>query len=321
MRDPSFKPDLSHCQGGSSSGVPCCNAGAALQSDCQVFDAFPGIRLISMNLPPNISFSTDFAKKEQVVEFGYILKGEANTFLHESPAASAKLTQRMAVTHYLPDVPVSFQVVPKPNIQMLGVDVQLDVLREMISGDEDACPRLARFLDSGGQPRFLELTKPPANQAVVVSQMMSCTFSGLTRALFLQSKVLEFLTLQMEALKDDGAVPFQGILTRNEEQRIRQARDLMKSRMADAPTMAELSDLTGLSFTQLKKGFKLVFGKSAFACLHEDRMERAYTLLHERNLNVSEVAWEVGYINVGHFGTAFRKLYGVRPKDFQMAGL
>ena len=48
-------------------------------------------------------------------------------------------------------------------------------------------------------------------------------------------------------------------------------------------------------------------------------MEKAYALLPQGRMNVSEVAWEVGYINVSHFGAAFRKQYGVNPKVFQVA--
>jgi AraC-like DNA-binding protein len=88
--------------------------------------------------------------------------------------------------------------------------------------------------------------------------------------------------------------------------------------MTNAPPLTELSAETGLSLSKLKKGFKIVFGKTAYACLHEDRMERAHSLLSERRLNVSQVAWEIGYINVGHFSTAFRKQFGIRPKEFQL---
>lgn len=286
----------------------------------QTFNAFPGISLVTLNLPEGARFSTDFVKEDQVFEFAYILNGKARAFLQGSPSASIEIASRSAVTHYLSRIPATFEVVPEPDIQMLGIEVRLEVLRKMLAGEEDACPRLVRVLESGSGARFFEFTEKNALQSAVAGQILSCPFTGLTRSLFLQAKVLEFLSIQLEALKNNGAAHLQGVLTRDEERRIRNARKLLRSRMADAPTLAELADLTGLSLTCLKKGFKLVFGKTAYACLHEDRMERAHALLSQRRMNVSEVAWEVGYINVGHFSTAFRKQFGIRPKGFQMAG-
>ncbi len=287
----------------------------------QRFTAFPGIDLITLTLPAGTCFSTDFIKEDRIFEFAYILRGMARTFLHESPSSTIEIAPKSAVVHYLPSVPAFFEVMPQPDIQMLGIEVQLDVLGRMLQGREDDCPRLARIIESGNAPRFFESTGPQAPQGVVASQILSCPFTGLTRCLFLQSKVLEFLSIHLETIKYNGSPRLQGLLTRNEEQRIRDARKMLSNRMIDPPTLAELSDLTGLNLTKLKKGFKLVFGKTAYACFLEDRMERAYALLSQGRMNVSQVAWEVGYINVSHFSTAFRKQYGVMPKAFQMAGL
>lgn len=285
------------------------------------FSAFPGINLITLSLPSGAAFSTDFIKEEQIFEFGYILNGTARTFLHESPSSTIELTPKSATTHYLPCTPATFEATPKPDIQMLGIEVHFEVMQQMLQGQEDDCPKLARIIESGDGARFFEATSARSSQTAVASQILSCPLSGLTRKLFLQSKVLEFLSIQLEAIKDNGTPQLQGLLTRNEEQRIRDARKILSSRMIDPPTLAELSDLIGLNLTKLKKGFKLVFGKTAYSCFLEDRLERAHTLLSRGSMNVSQVAWEVGYINVSHFSAAFRKQYGLSPKIFQMTGL
>ena len=287
----------------------------------QKFCAFPGIDLITLTLPAGTVFSTDFIKEDRIFEFAYIFSGTARAFLHGSPSTSIELTPKSATAHYLPFIPATFEATPKPDIQMLGIEVRFEVMQEMLQGREDACPKLARIIESGAGTRFFESTASRGPQVAVASQILSCPLTGLTRCLFLQSKVLEFLSIQFEAIKGNGTFQRQGLLTRNEEQRICDARKLLKSRMTAPPTLAELSDITGLNLTKLKKGFKLVFGKTAYACLHEDRMERAHALLSQGVMNVSEVAWEVGYINVSHFSAAFRKQYGMRPKSFQMIGL
>jgi len=304
-----------------SGTAPTGNPSQASLPGYQKRSVFPGINLITVSLPPGTAFSTDFIKEEHIFEFGYILSGTARTFLHESPSATIELTPKSAATHYLPCTPANFAAIPKPDIRMLGIEVHFAVMQQMLQGREDDCPKLARIIESGTGARFFEATGARSSQAAVASQIFSCPLKGLTRKLFLQAKVLEFLSIQLEAIKDNGTPQRQGVLTRNEEQRIRDARKILSSRMTDPPTLAELSDLTGLNLTKLKKGFKLVFGKTAYACFLEDRLERAHTLLSRGSMNVSQVAWEVGYINVSHFSAAFRKQYGVSPKTFQMAEL
>lgn len=158
-------------------------------------------------------------------------------------------------------------------------------------------------------------------QTAVVRQIFSCPFKGVVRSLFLQSKALELLSLQLAIFTGKALPVRQEVLTADEEERIRHARSILESEMTEAPNLLALSGRTGLSISKLKKGFMIVYGKTAYACLHQYRMERAHTLLSQHRMNVSNVAWEVGYINVGHFGTAFRKQFGVRPKEFQLAGI
>jgi AraC-like DNA-binding protein len=47
------------------------------------------------------------------------------------------------------------------------------------------------------------------------------------------------------------------------------------------------------------------------------RLQQAARLLKEdEKLNVSEVAYAVGYANLSHFSTAFHDMYGVSPTEY-----
>ncbi|MCR5179883.1 MAG: helix-turn-helix transcriptional regulator, partial [Bacteroidaceae bacterium] len=46
------------------------------------------------------------------------------------------------------------------------------------------------------------------------------------------------------------------------------------------------------------------------------RLEQAARLLRERKLNITQVAYSVGFSNLGYFSTVFRKHFGVSPRDF-----
>ena len=49
----------------------------------------------------------------------------------------------------------------------------------------------------------------------------------------------------------------------------------------------------------------------------DQRLEKAASLLLESNLNVSQVAAFVGYSKPSNFAAAFKKKYGVIPKNYK----
>ncbi|MBL4644065.1 MAG: helix-turn-helix transcriptional regulator, partial [Flavobacteriaceae bacterium] len=46
------------------------------------------------------------------------------------------------------------------------------------------------------------------------------------------------------------------------------------------------------------------------------RLKRARTLLKNRNINISEVAYSVGFSNPKYFSTSFKKYFGQSPSAF-----
>lgn len=60
-----------------------------------------------------------------------------------------------------------------------------------------------------------------------------------------------------------------------------------------------------------------MFGMSVHAYVIDQRLEKAAGLLLESNLNVSQVAALVGYSKPSNFAAAFKKKYGVIPKNYK----
>ena len=58
-----------------------------------------------------------------------------------------------------------------------------------------------------------------------------------------------------------------------------------------------------------------MFGTTIFGHLHTQRMEQARRFLQEGKMNVTEVAYEVGYSSLSQFARAFKKQFGAKPSD------
>ena len=72
-----------------------------------------------------------------------------------------------------------------------------------------------------------------------------------------------------------------------------------------------------ISTSKLTKGFSSLFGTSVHAYVIDQRLEKAASLLLESNLNVSQVAILVGYSKASNFAAAFKRKYGVNPKNYK----
>jgi len=87
--------------------------------------------------------------------------------------------------------------------------------------------------------------------------------------------------------------------------------------MVDPPSLLTLAHRVGLNDFKLKRGFREVYQTTVFGYVRMLRMEKALSLLEAGEMNVGEVASATGYSNFGHFSEAFRKRFGVSPRDFK----
>jgi len=69
----------------------------------------------------------------------------------------------------------------------------------------------------------------------------------------------------------------------------------------------------GLNDFKLKKGFPQIYGTSIYKYLLHHRFDQARHLLEEGRMNVSEVAYAIGYSKLDHFYRSFKKRFGITP--------
>lgn len=138
--------------------------------------------------------------------------------------------------------------------------------------------------------------------------------------LMLHAAALEFLSWHLRSYaRRDGGDATAGTVSPRDRKLLLAAREMLLRDLGDPPTIAELARATGLNQLKLKRGFKALFGLSVYALFQRERMAHARALLHRHG--VTETAMMVGYSNVSHFSTAFRKQYGVLPRDARRGAL
>jgi AraC-like DNA-binding protein len=99
---------------------------------------------------------------------------------------------------------------------------------------------------------------------------------------------------------------------------VRAARDRLGDDLANAPTLADLATLTGLSRFQVLRRFAQVYGQPPHAWLRSARVERARQLIRN-GMTLSFAAATTGFADQSHMTRAFASHLGYTPGVWQTA--
>ena len=101
-----------------------------------------------------------------------------------------------------------------------------------------------------------------------------------------------------------------------EDEFIHRIKDVLLENLSDEDFgITQLCFKVGISRAQLHRKLKALTGKSASHFIRSYRLHRANELLQTTHLNVSEVAYEVGYRNLSYFSKTFLEEFGVSPGE------
>ena len=81
--------------------------------------------------------------------------------------------------------------------------------------------------------------------------------------------------------------------------------------------MVDIAHHFGMSGRTFNRRFKAATNKSPTEYLQSVRLGQAKGLLKDSNLNVAEIAHQVGYYDSSYFTELFTKAYGLNPKEYR----
>ena len=78
----------------------------------------------------------------------------------------------------------------------------------------------------------------------------------------------------------------------------------------------QLTEDVGISRAQLHRKMKEITGVSTAEFIRNLRIEQAARLIREKKVNVTQVAYSVGFSNQAHFSTVFKRYFGMSPSEY-----
>ena len=79
--------------------------------------------------------------------------------------------------------------------------------------------------------------------------------------------------------------------------------------------LVQFAKLTGRSLSTFKRDFMKIFSATPEKWLQKRRLEMAHFLISQKNRKPSDVYLEVGFENLSHFSTVFKKEFGVNASS------
>ena len=200
-----------------------------------------------------------------------------------------------------------------------AINIRKDPLKKLANQYPDNLGALFYLFEKGEtcflNERYRMTTKEMLN---VISQIKNANLFGNCKNIYIEAKVLELLTLQLQQGKyecsDKNANQCKNI---DDFEKIHEAKRLLLADLSHTPTIPELSRFVGVNECKLKYGFKELYNQTVFECLFDYKMELACKLLLDTDKTIFEIALECGYAHTSHLTKAFKRRFGVNPHGYR----
>ncbi len=204
--------------------------------------------------------------------------------------------------------------------EALAISLTVDTFMDLLPGQDAVKDRFQMHLRMKSSGRMMRQNLPlTPKMAAIIYDIAGSKYGCNIKALFLRAKIMELLALQLEQYEESSLQNSEGLLKKEDVEKIYLAREIMLEDLSQEFTLKGLARQVGTNEFNLKKHFKIVFGKTVFGYLHEYKMETSRRLITETGEKIGDVATQMGYKYPSHFTAAFRKYFGFLPKQVKQS--
>ena len=246
------------------------------------------------------------------IQLHFCLRGNSKFFFHNSNYSFDVLDNR-SILLYNPQrtLPINLEIYPKTTL--ISILISIEKFHSLFSKESGYISFLS---DENSNKKYYDDKEIKPTVAIVLQQIINTKVNSSVRELYVKGKIYELLSLHFQ--KDETTIgeycPF--LVDEQNVLKIRKAKEIIISRMAEPPSLQELANEIGLNIKKLKEGFKQIYGDTVYSFLFDYKMEHSRKLLETNQYNVNEVGNQLGYSSASHFIAAFKKKFGITPKKY-----
>lgn len=248
------------------------------------------------------------------IQFHFCVKGDISLAFNGGRYA-LDLQANHSLFLYNPKRPLPFTFIIPPKALVVSILISIQKFHSLFSTEAGYISFLS---DDNQNNKYYSQDQTDPSKQIILNQLLRNKIHPSLKKLYAKAKIYEMLALYFNRTEEDlNKCPF--LADHENVVKIKKAKDIIVANMVNPPSLPELAEQVDISLKKLKMGFKELYGDSVYSFLLDYKMEFARKLLETGNYNVNEVGHEVGYSTSSHFIAAFRKKFGITPKQFLMS--
>ncbi len=271
--------------------------------------------LIRFSNDDNQVFKASRAVEQGMIQFHFGIKGKAKFIFNEGSYA-LDLREEKSLLLYNPQKELPLNLELAPNSWVISVMVSIQKFHALFSSESN----YISFLKAENKDKkYYNEGNISPSMAIVLSQLFHYNLNPSIKNLYYKAKGYELLSLFFNRNEDQNAEQCPFLIDEENVLKIRKAKDIIISNLAEPPSLIDLSDQIGLNLKKLKMGFKQIYGDTVYGFLFDYKMDFARKLLDSGSFNVNEVGLKIGYSSSSHFIAAFKKKFATTPKKYLLS--
>lgn len=192
-------------------------------------------------------------------------------------------------------------------------------LQGLYTGREHELPAVLQAFVAGNLRRVVAQRLPLSAVLLrCLEDLQGCNLEGRSRRLLIGSKAVEILCHAFTAMVQDDAI--EGDVSAQIKCGVIKAQQRLNDDFVTPPSLDALARDVGLSRSSLCTGFRQIIGQTVFDYIGGLRMRRALSMLNERAVSITQIAYAVGYNHPSSFSLAVQRRFGTTPSELRRRG-
>lgn len=271
--------------------------------------------LIRFQNEGNEIYKVERAVSEGLIQFHFGMKGKAK-FIFNEGRYTLDLNEQKSYLFYNPQKELPLNLELAPNSWVISLIISIKMFHSLFSSEADYIPFMSK---ENADKKYYKEDNISPSMTIVLSQLFHYNLNPFIKNLYYKGKGYELLSLYFNANNDANIEQCPFLIDEENVLKIKRAKEIIITNMAEPPGLQELADTIGLSLKKLKMGFKQIYGDTVYGFLFDYKMEYARKLLDSGSYNVNEVGLKIGYSTGSHFIAAFKKKFATTPKKYLMS--
>jgi AraC-like DNA-binding protein len=168
----------------------------------------------------------------------------------------------------------------------------------------------ARANSGSGNPLFINLT-----HRTMLKELFEIKDNDPVSQIKRLSSVIHLIERSLHSFLRQEQATLPRSVKKTDLESMQHIEQILSSRLEGFPSLESLAHEVFMSTSKLKNLFKQVYGHTLYDYYNKSRLQRARDLLLNGQVSIKQAGSEIGFSNLSHFAKAFRKEFGILPRD------